>query len=56
MGSGHRNHIRYRFDHLFASHALCPVQVCYLHNFRQSRLSDHAPLEVLFEPASGQDA
>ncbi len=23
----YRNHIRYRFDHLFASHALCPVRV-----------------------------
>ena len=49
-----RNRFRYRFDHLFASHALRPVQACYLHAFRESGLSDHAPLEVLFEPASRQ--
>ncbi|HLX59557.1 MAG TPA: endonuclease/exonuclease/phosphatase family protein [Ktedonobacteraceae bacterium] len=46
---------RYRFDHMFASHILCPVQACYLHALRQSGLSDHAPLEVLFEPASRQE-
>jgi exonuclease III len=52
----YRNLSWYRFDHLFASHALCPVQAQYLHAFRESGLSDHAPLEVLFEPASRQDA
>jgi exonuclease III len=51
----YRDRVTYRFDHLFASHALCPVQALYLHTFRQSRLSDHVPLEVLFEPASRQD-
>ena len=29
----YRDRIRYRFDHLFASHILCPVQACYLHAF-----------------------
>jgi exonuclease III len=51
----YRNRFRYRFDHLFASHALCPVQARYLHAFRESRLSDHTPLEALFEPAGSQD-
>ena len=50
-----RNRFPYRFDHLFASHALCPVQASYLHAFRESGLSDHAPLEVLFEPTSRQE-
>lgn len=48
----YRDHFRYRFDHLFASNALCPVQAQYLHSFRELRLSDHAPLEVLFEPTN----
>ena len=48
----YRNHIKYRFDHLLA---LCPVQAQYLHAFRERNLSAHAPLEVLFEPASRQD-
>ncbi len=39
----------------FASHALCPIQAQYLHTFRELRLSDHAPLEALFEPTSRQD-
>ena len=52
----YRSRFTYRFDHLFASHTLSPVQACYLHAFRERRLSDHAPLEVLFERASGQDA
>ncbi len=51
----YRNHIKYRFDHLFASHLLCPAQACYLHAFLESRLSDHAPLEVLFELKRRQD-
>jgi exonuclease III len=51
----YRNHFKYRFDHLFASHALCPVQAQYLHTFRESRLSDHSPLEVVFVPTSRQD-
>jgi exonuclease III len=51
----HRGRFTYRFDHLFASEALCPVQACYLHAFRENRLSDHVPLEVLFEPESRQN-
>ncbi len=51
----YRDHYTYRFDHLLASHALCPVQAQYLHTFRELHLSDHAPLEVLFESANRQD-
>lgn len=51
----YRDRVRYRFDHILASHALRPMQARYLHAFRQNRLSDHAPLEVLFEPVSRQD-
>jgi exonuclease III len=51
----YRNLTRYRFDHLFASHSLCPVQARYLHAFRELHLSDHAPLETLFEPTSRKD-
>ena len=51
----YRNLTRYRFDHLFASLALRPVQACYLYAFHESRLSDHAPLEVVFVPTSRQD-
>jgi len=52
----YQNRIRYRFDHIFASNALRPRQAQYLHAFRELRLSDHAPLEALFEPTSRQDA
>jgi exonuclease III len=48
----YQNRIRYRFDHIFASKALCPMQAQYLHSFRELRLSDHAPLETLFEPST----
>jgi exonuclease III len=51
----YQNRIRYRFDHIFASTALCPIQAQYLHTFRELHLSDHAPLEALFEPTSRQD-
>jgi exonuclease III len=46
----YQNRIRYRFDHIFASNPLCPMQAQYLHTFRELRLSDHAPLETLLEP------
>lgn len=46
----YQNRIRYRFDHIFASNTRCPNQAQYLHSFREFHLSDHAPLEVLFEP------
>jgi exonuclease III len=39
-----------RYDHVFASRSLNPVQCAYLHEFRKCGLSDHSPLEVLFEP------
>ncbi|HEX6478103.1 MAG TPA: endonuclease/exonuclease/phosphatase family protein [Ktedonobacteraceae bacterium] len=50
----YRNRFTYRFDHLFASNALYPIHVQYLHFFRDLHLSDHAPLEALFEPTSRQ--
>jgi exonuclease III len=50
----YRNRFTYRFDHIFASNALCPIQAQYLHTFRELHLSDHAPLEALFEPTSRQ--
>lgn len=39
-----------RFDHVFASKQLQPQECCYLHKFREMRLSDHSPIEVLFSP------
>lgn len=51
----YQNRFRYRFDHIFASNALCPNQAHYLHFFRELHLSDHAPLEALFEQTSRQD-
>jgi exonuclease III len=41
---------RRRFDHVFASQELRPQQCIYLHNFREMKLSDHSPIEVLFSP------
>lgn len=38
-----------RFDHVFASKKLKPTKCTYLHNFRDQGLSDHAPIEVLFD-------
>ena len=38
----------FRLDHVFAARALNPVRCAYLHAFRRSGLSDHAPLEVQF--------
>lgn len=42
---------RRRFDHVFASDALCPTAAEYLHQYDQ--LSDHTPLEVIFTPKEG---
>ncbi len=39
---------RRRFDHVFASQELRPQQCIYLHKFREMKLSDHSPIEVLF--------
>jgi exonuclease III len=40
-----------RFDHCFASAALRPASCTYLQMFRESGLSDHAALEVVFSPS-----
>jgi exonuclease III len=40
----------YRLDHIFASASLNPVECRYLHPFRESRLSDHSPIEAVFRP------
>ncbi|MBA3655720.1 MAG: endonuclease/exonuclease/phosphatase family protein [Gemmatimonadaceae bacterium] len=37
-----------RFDHVFASRGLAPQTCQYLHNLRESGLSDHSPIEVRF--------
>lgn len=39
----------YRYDHIFASQALYPQSVHYLQEVRQLRLSDHVPIEVVFD-------
>lgn len=39
-----------RFDHVFASRSLNPVQCTYLHDLREEGLSDHSPIEVCFAP------
>lgn len=42
------NASKFRFDHVFASEKLNAVEANYLHQFDD--LSDHTPLEVVFEP------
>lgn len=37
-----------RFDHVFAASCLRPVRCEYLHSFRETALSDHSPIEVVF--------
>lgn len=39
-----------RYDHVFASKRLNPVSCGYVHGFREAGLSDHSPIEVVFEP------
>lgn len=39
-----------RFDHVFAAPSLNPIDCRYLHEFRSGGLSDHAGLEVEFQP------
>src|SRR2546423_1324216 len=39
-----------RYDHIFASRSLHATKCGYLHSFRESKLSDHSPIEVVFEP------
>ncbi len=38
-----------RYDHIFASKALRPLSAQYLQNIRTLQLSDHTPIEVVFE-------
>jgi exonuclease III len=38
-----------RFDHVFASTSLRPVRCTYLHEFRETGLSDHSPVETEFD-------
>jgi len=44
--------VRRRFDHIFAS--LLPVECIYLHPWREAKLSDHSPIEVLLSMHSSQ--
>ncbi|MFL5804039.1 MAG: endonuclease/exonuclease/phosphatase family protein, partial [Roseiflexaceae bacterium] len=39
-----------RFDHVFASSSLGAKVCSYLHDFRERKLSDHAPIEAVFAP------
>jgi exonuclease III len=48
-----RNGVGRRFDHVFASAQLNPVQCDYLHELRERRLSDHSPIRVTFNPKMG---
>ena len=41
---------RRRFDHIFASNKLNPVECNYLHDFRESGNSDHSAIESFFNP------
>lgn len=43
---------RRRFDHIFASSQLNPIECKYLHAFRNSGASDHSAIEARFEPMS----
>jgi exonuclease III len=40
---------KWRYDHVFASKDLHPLSVRYLQNLRRPDLSDHAPIEVVFD-------
>lgn len=39
----------YRYDHIFASQTLHAQNIRYLQDFRELRLSDHIPIEVIFD-------
>ncbi len=39
-----------RFDHVFASRGLDATGCRYLHRLRETGLSDHSPVEVIFAP------
>jgi len=46
-----RTHGR-RYDHVFASQSLRPYQCRYLDEWLKANLSDHAPIEVSFQPTA----
>jgi exonuclease III len=46
--TGQGREIGRRFDHVFAASELDARECRYLHEFRTSGLSDHAPIEVDF--------
>ncbi len=50
--NGRRNGRRY--DHIFASASLNPVECRYLHYLREHRLSEHSPIEAVFDPIIAQ--
>ena len=43
-----------RYDHVFASASLNPVECRYLHYLRERRLSEHSPVEAVFDPIIAQ--
>jgi exonuclease III len=43
-----------RYDHIFASTSLNPVECRYLHYLRERRLSEHSPIEAVFDPIIAQ--
>lgn len=38
-----------RYDHVFASPSLNPVSCEYIHAFREAKMSDHSPVEAVFD-------
>jgi exonuclease III len=45
-----KKEFRRRFDHVFASRSLAPQRCRYIHQFRETGLSDHSAVEVEFDP------
>lgn len=43
-----------RYDHIFASASLNPVECRYLHYLRERKLSDHSAIEAVFNPIISQ--
>jgi exonuclease III len=46
----------YRFDHIFATQKLNPISCKYLHGLREAGLSDHSPIEAVFNPGGITDS
>ena len=40
-----------RFDHIFASNDLNPIECQYVHEWRTGKLSDHSAIEAVFDPS-----